>query len=109
MIAFHPNYVHPLPENHRFPMEKYDLLPKQLIYEGTVSETDFFQPESIKEEHLLACHSDEYWRRLQHLELTEREQRISGFVHSSQLVEREITIMEGNWIQYCRRNTPCFF
>jgi acetoin utilization deacetylase AcuC-like enzyme len=95
MIAFHPNYVHPLPENHRFPMEKYDLLPKQLIYEGTVSETDFFQPESLKEEHLLACHSDEYWRRLQHLELTEREQRVSGFIHSNQLIEREITIMEG--------------
>jgi len=25
MIAFHPRYVHPLPENHRFPMERSDL------------------------------------------------------------------------------------
>jgi len=32
---------------------------------------------------------------LKGLELTEREQRVSGFVHSKQLIEREITIMEG--------------
>ena len=38
MIAFDSIYVHPLPENHRFPMEKYDLLPRQLLHEGTNSE-----------------------------------------------------------------------
>ncbi|MDG2436067.1 MAG: histone deacetylase, partial [Polaribacter sp.] len=30
-IAFHPIYKHELPVGHRFPMEKYDLLPQQLI------------------------------------------------------------------------------
>ena len=30
-IANHPIYKHELPEGHRFPMEKYDLLPQQLI------------------------------------------------------------------------------
>jgi len=34
-IAFHPSYEHPLKKGHRFPMEKYDLLYKQLLYEGT--------------------------------------------------------------------------
>jgi hypothetical protein len=29
--AFAERYVHPLPENHRFPMEKYDLLLRQLV------------------------------------------------------------------------------
>ncbi len=33
-IAYHPIYQLPLPEGHRFPMEKYDLLPKQLLHEG---------------------------------------------------------------------------
>ncbi len=41
-IAFHPIYKHPLPEGHRFPMQKYDLLPQQLIYEGTAAVSDFF-------------------------------------------------------------------
>ena len=34
-IAFDPIYAHPLPENHRFPMQKYELIPEQLMYEGT--------------------------------------------------------------------------
>ena len=34
-IAFHPIYKHPLPEGHRFPMLKYELLPQQLLHEGT--------------------------------------------------------------------------
>jgi hypothetical protein len=33
-----------LPENHRFPMEKYELLPQQLMLEGTCKKEDFFEP-----------------------------------------------------------------
>jgi acetoin utilization deacetylase AcuC-like enzyme len=95
MIAFHPNYVHPLPENHRFPMEKYDLLPKQLLHEGTVHESDFFEPQALSDKNLLDVHCPIYWNRLLNLELSDREQRVSGFKHSNELIEREITIMEG--------------
>ena len=34
VIAHHPCYAHSLPANHRFPMEKYDLLHGQLHLEG---------------------------------------------------------------------------
>ncbi|MDP4637992.1 MAG: histone deacetylase [Crocinitomicaceae bacterium] len=95
MIAFHPIYVHPLPENHRFPMEKYDLLPKQLVYEGTANEADFFEPGFLSEKHLLSVHTNDYWRNLNELKLSEREQRVSGFVHSKGLIDRERCIMEG--------------
>ena len=95
MIAFHPIYIHPLPENHRFPMEKYDLLPRQLIHEGIVEKSAFFEPTSIALETILAVHAADYLLRLKNLEITPREQRISGFVHSNQLIERELTIMEG--------------
>jgi acetoin utilization deacetylase AcuC-like enzyme len=95
MIAFHSNYVHPLPENHRFPMDKYDLLPKQLLHEGTVQYSDFFEPTSLSEENLLNAHCPAYWNRLINLELSDREQRVSGFKHTKELIEREITIMEG--------------
>jgi acetoin utilization deacetylase AcuC-like enzyme len=95
MIAFHPLYVHPLPENHRFPMEKYDLLPKQLLHEGTAIEADFFAPGSLDLSKLLAVHSSDYWEKLSNLRLSEREQRVSGFVHSAALIQRELCIMEG--------------
>jgi acetoin utilization deacetylase AcuC-like enzyme len=95
MIAFHPIYVHPLPENHRFPMEKYDLLPKQLLHEGTANEADFFEPGVLSVEHILAVHTVDYWRNLRELNISQREQRISGFVHSKELIERERCIMEG--------------
>ena len=35
-IAFSETYAHHLPEKHRFPMLKYELLPKQLLHEGVV-------------------------------------------------------------------------
>ncbi len=95
MIAFHPIYVHPLPENHRFPMEKYDLLKRQLLHEGIVEESYFFEPDLLSYNQLLDVHSLEYWDKLSGLKLTEREQRVSGFVHSNQLIERELKIMEG--------------
>ena len=95
MIAFHPIYVHPLPENHRFPMEKYDLLPKQLLHEGTANEADFFEPGILSDEHILAVHTEDYWRNLRRLNISQREQRVSGFVHSKELIERENCIMEG--------------
>lgn len=95
MIAFHPIYVHPLPENHRFPMEKYELLPKQLLHEGTANQADFFEPNSLDLAKLLAIHSSEYWKKLSNLQLSNREQRLSGFVHSAELIQRELCIMEG--------------
>ena len=95
MIAFHPMYIHPLPENHRFLMEKYDLLPKQLLHEGTAREADFFEPGILSIEHILAVHTEDYWRDLSGLTISQREQRVSGFVHSKELIDRESCIMEG--------------
>ncbi|MBL3655660.1 histone deacetylase family protein [Fulvivirga sediminis] len=94
-IAWKPNYVHPLPEKHRFPMIKYELLPEQLLYEGTVEKDNFFAPEQASDTHILAAHNAEYWRRLKGLELTKSEIRKTGFPLSGGLVEREITIAQG--------------
>ena len=60
-IAFDPIYVLPLPERHRFPMEKYDLLPQQLIYEGTCVEENFFEPEIPNYKHFFTVHDPEYF------------------------------------------------
>ncbi len=94
-IAFSPIYAHPLPKNHRFPMAKYELLPQQLLYEGTVQKENFFTPKPLAEQYILHTHCADYWHKLQNLELTRQEERRTGFPLSAELVEREITIAQG--------------
>lgn len=95
-IAWSPIYAHPLPENHRFPMEKYELLPEQLLYEGTVNDDNFFTPEKVNEKQILAVHASQYWDKLQQLNLSKSEIRKTGFPLSLALVEREVHIMHGS-------------
>lgn len=94
-VAFREEYIHPLPENHRFPMEKYDLLPKQLLHEGSLQNEHFFQPDEIDIKEVLNVHSASYIERLYGLQLNEKEQRLTGFIHSQELINREKLIMEG--------------
>jgi acetoin utilization deacetylase AcuC-like enzyme len=94
-IAFHPIYKHPLPEGHRFPMEKYDLLPQQLLYEGTCSGSNFFEPSKPNDKHILAVHNPEYYDDLLNITLDQRAARKIGFPLSEVLVEREVIIADG--------------
>lgn len=95
-IAWSPSYSHPLPAGHRFPMEKYQLLPEQLVYEGTVVESNFFEPEPLNEKWITNTHKDDYLGKLKNLELTKTEIRATGFPLSKKLVEREIKIVGGS-------------
>ncbi|MEC8636332.1 MAG: histone deacetylase, partial [Bacteroidota bacterium] len=94
-VAFDPIYVLPLPKNHRFPMEKYDLLPKQLMYEGTCDREDFFSPKALNEDIVKVVHQKSYVNRLKHMNLNRSEVRKIGFPNSKQLVEREFVIAGG--------------
>ena len=94
-IAWHEAYAHSLPDNHRFPMEKYQLLPEQLIYEGTITENNLFEPVPLSEEAILRTHDVVYWERLKNLSLSRAEERRTGFPLSEQLVRRETIIMNG--------------
>jgi acetoin utilization deacetylase AcuC-like enzyme len=99
-IAWSPLFAHPLPKGHRFPMEKYDLLPEQLIYEGTIREENLFTPGSLNKEWIVNTHDSGYFQRLQDLELSKSEIRKTGFPLSEELVRREIHIMDGS-VQAC--------
>ena len=97
-IAFHPIYKHPLPEGHRFPMLKYELLPQQLLYEGTAEKSDFFEPEIADLKYILAVHKKEYVNDLLNLTLDVKSVRKIGFPLSAELVERELRIANGTII-----------
>lgn len=94
-IAWRPEYAHPLPENHRFPMEKYTLLPEQLIYEGTIKPDNLFAPAMLSEEVITSTHDKSYWHKLKNLSLSRQEERRTGFPLSAALVERERIINQG--------------
>ena len=94
-IAFHKSYIHPLEENHRFPMIKYELIPEQLLIEKTCTESNFFKPEIIDTELVLKTHQEEYFNRLKGLKLSNKEVREIGFPLSKELVERELIISQG--------------
>lgn len=95
-ISWSPIYSHPLPVGHRFPMEKYELLPQQLLLEGTVEEKNFFNPKPLDLDLIRTVHSDDYLSRLISQGLTRSEIRATGFPLSPQLVEREIQILGGS-------------
>ena len=94
-IAYHPIYKHPLPEGHRFPMIKYELLPQQLLHEGTATVSDFYEPGMPDMANILAVHDEEYVNELLNLTLDPRAVRKIGFPLSAELVERELRIAEG--------------
>ena len=101
-IAYDPIYRLPLPENHRFPMEKYELLPQQLLLEGTCEPSDFFTPIKVAIENVLRIHNKEYVTRLINLNLNTREIRNIGFPLTKKLVEREL-IIAGGTIMGCEK------
>lgn len=94
-IAFDPIYAHPLPEGHRFPMLKYELIPAQLLHEGVITPDNLFSPDALSEDIILKTHDEHYWHQLRDLTLPQKEQRRIGFPLSARLVEREIRIAKG--------------
>ncbi|PWK79315.1 acetoin utilization deacetylase AcuC-like enzyme [Mucilaginibacter oryzae] len=100
-IAYDPSYAHPLPEGHRFPMLKYELIPDQLLHEGVITSTNLFSPGLLAENVITQTHDVDYWHQLRDLTLPAKEQRRTGFPLSARLVEREIRIAQGT-IDGCR-------
>ena len=87
-IAYSPIYKYKVPPQHRFPMIKYELIPEQLLYEGTIQNQNFFSPTPLDESIILRTHSVDYWSKLKDQKLSAKEIRAIGFPMSPELVER---------------------
>lgn len=95
-IAYDPLFAHPLPAGHRFPMLKYELIPEQLVYEGSITSENLFSPNEVEEKYILLTHDKEYWERLKNQTLSYHEIRRIGFPLSKQLIQRERMIAQGS-------------
>jgi len=94
-IAWDPIYAHALPEGHRFPMDKYELIPGQLMHEGIIEPSSLFSPGICPDQIILKTHLPSYLKKLNDLQLSEKEQRKIGFPQSELLVRREKMITQG--------------
>ena len=94
-IANDSLYNHPLKENHRFPMIKYELIPEQLLIENTCNENNFFNPGDVEDDVILLTHESNYYNKLIYQKLEKKEIRAIGFPMSKELIKREKKIVQG--------------
>ena len=93
---FHSDrFVPELPEGHRFPIQKYQLIREQLLYEGSIQDEMLEESQEVAEEDILLVHTADYWERMKTLSLTAREVRKMGFPQSERLVERSRRSCQG--------------
>ena len=82
------HFVLPLPEGHRFPMQKYALLRERVVDSGLFSPDHLHVPEPARDEEILRVHDADYLEKVRSGRLTESEVRRIGFPWSPQMVER---------------------
>jgi histone deacetylase family protein len=76
-------------------MQKYALLPQQLLHEGIAEPADFHSPLKVSLETLCLAHTPDYVHKFVHLQLSHKEALPIGFVQNQQLVDRELTLVQG--------------
>ncbi|WP_461113615.1 histone deacetylase family protein [Spirosoma jeollabukense] len=94
-IAFSPVYRLRLPEGHRFPMLKYELIHEQLLYEGTCTDANFFAPAPVDDHWVLGVHTASYVQALKTGSVDAKMMRRIGFPLTPELIEREWIITQG--------------
>ncbi|MDX1523536.1 MAG: histone deacetylase, partial [Anaerolineae bacterium] len=59
-IVYHPDYVAPLPPEHRFPMGKFGKIYEHLVDEGIISLDQVHQPPIIPRKWIELIHDPDY-------------------------------------------------
>ncbi len=100
-VFFTDQFVLPLPDTHRFPMQKYALLARRVSDSGLVAAADQQVPCAASDADILRAHTADYLARVKHGDLTAKEIRRIGFPWSLELVARERRSCGGT-IEACR-------
>lgn len=87
-IVYHPDYVAPLPDAHRFPMPKFKVLRDLLIKDGVIGLEQIYQPELPNLEHIQLVHTPEYVQAYCNGTLDAKDQRRIGLPWSEALAHR---------------------
>lgn len=94
-LVYHPDYVTPLPEGHRFPMPKFGVLRDLLITDGVAVADQFHEPVKATRAQLELVHAPEYVEAFISGRLDKDAVRRIGLPWSAGLVNRTITAVGG--------------
>ncbi len=95
-IVFHKNYVAPMPEGHRFPMQKFRILYELLLAEKIIQLDQVFTPNVIEPEILNSVHDPNYVGQYKNGLLDKNSQRKIGIPWSKEIVTRTLTALGGS-------------
>lgn len=94
-VVYHPDYVAPLPDRHRFPMPKFKLLRDLLLADEVTTRDRIFTPERPTSEQIASVHTPDYIHSYCTGTLDARAQRRIGLPWSPALVTRTCTAVGG--------------
>lgn len=94
-ISFSDAWLYKLPDGHRFPISKYELLKDQLLYEGSIRKEQLVDPGLCDEETIQLVHAKEYWQSLSSLTLGTKEIRKIGLPINEVSVNRARNTVAG--------------
>jgi acetoin utilization deacetylase AcuC-like enzyme len=94
-IVYHPHYIAPLPQGHRFPMVKFQKLYELLLKDGILTPKNLYQPEIPDQSLLKLVHSPDYIENYCQGTLDAKAQRRIGLPWSPELVRRTCTAIGG--------------
>jgi len=77
-------------------MDKYELIPQQLLHEGTLDPSEIQIPQLCAIQEIARTHDKDFIKRAQHQNLSEKEVRNLGFPQSKELFKRELYITQGS-------------
>ena len=87
-VFYGDHFVLPLPEGHRFPMEKYSMLRELVAADGICGPGELQTPRAVTDAEILRAHAPDYLKRVVSGSLTDKEMRRIGFPWSERMVER---------------------
>lgn len=94
-VFYSDHYTIPLPDEHRFPMEKYRLIRLALLKHGVVRDNELSEPPMPSRETLMLAHTQGYVDAVLNGTLSEFQIRKIGFPYSTALVERSLATVGG--------------
>jgi acetoin utilization deacetylase AcuC-like enzyme len=94
-IFYSPYYYADIGENHVFPIKKFELVRDKLLGEGTLLDSEIFEPQPAEIEDVSLVHTEDYISRLRSGALTAKEVRKLGLPWSESLVRRSFLAVSG--------------
>ncbi|MBZ0201780.1 MAG: histone deacetylase [Ignavibacteria bacterium] len=94
-VYYSDHYTVPLPEGHKFPMEKYRMVRERLIADKVLLDEELFEPELPGREIITLAHTPEYYNRFAEGTLGGAAIRKIGLPWSKELFHRSLASVGG--------------